>query len=86
MKAARVTVSILGVLFALLGLVALIASLTGSGAELTIAVVLGLIFLGLGAALLVGAYYMRDSRPCPRCAKGVRKGVVVCPTCGYDFS
>ncbi len=24
-------------------------------------------------------------RPCPRCAADVPKGVVICPSCGFDF-
>ena len=25
------------------------------------------------------------SRPCPRCAKRVKAGIVICPTCGFNF-
>jgi hypothetical protein len=26
------------------------------------------------------------TRPCPRCGKGVQRGLVVCATCGFDFN
>ena len=47
-----------------------------------VAVVCAVVGLSLG----VLAWRLGTSRPCPQCGKGVKKGIVVCPTCGFDFS
>ena len=35
------------------------------------------------AAQAAGSYL--NARPCPRCGKRVKKGLMHCPDCGFDF-
>ena len=44
-----------------------------------------LLMLGLPALAIVLVVRNKDSRPCPQCAKRVKKGELDCPHCGYDF-
>ena len=44
-----------------------------------------LLMLGLPVLIIVLVVRGNDSRPCPQCAKRVRKGRLDCPHCGYDF-
>ena len=44
-----------------------------------------LIFLGLPVLMIVLVVRGNDSRPCPQCAKRVKKGRLDCPHCEYDF-
>jgi hypothetical protein len=74
-------------LAALAGVIALVLIVAGVSGSLTsagwgIAVVL----LVLAVLAGTGAVSLAASHPCPRCGKGVRVGVVVCPTCGFDFA
>ena len=52
---------------------------------LAVAVIAG--GLALGALFGWAGYAIKPhkTRPCPRCAVGVRQGLVVCPNCGFDF-
>ena len=45
-----------------------------------------LIMLGLPVLVIVLIVRGNDSRPCPQCAKRVKKGRLDCPHCEYDFS
>jgi hypothetical protein len=77
---------VLGVLSAIVGIAGAVMFIAGIATDRPggfIVLAVGLIVIGvlLGwAAVAIGG-----SRPCPRCGKGVRKGLVVCPTCGFDF-
>lgn len=46
-------------------------------------------FLGIGIAAACVYGFIRTAsagtRPCPRCAIDVKKGLVTCPNCGFDF-
>ncbi|MBN1530691.1 MAG: hypothetical protein JW895_16640 [Thermoleophilaceae bacterium] len=37
-------------------------------------------------ALAFMAWRLGTRRACPRCGKAVRKGITVCPTCGFDYA
>jgi hypothetical protein len=40
----------------------------------------------LGSGLITTAVMApRLGRPCPQCGKGVKRGLLICPTCGFDF-
>lgn len=45
-----------------------------------------LILLGVFIALPVWIVRRLRSRPCPRCGQRVKKGVLTCQECGFDFS
>jgi hypothetical protein len=51
-----------------------------------IATLISLIELGLLVVLGVWVARRLRSRPCPRCGHRVEKGVVICRSCGFDFS
>ncbi len=42
----------------------------------------------LGALIVLAVWIVRRvrSRPCPRCGRRVKQGVLTCEGCGYDFS
>ena len=42
--------------------------------------------IAIGAAVALVRLRGVGTRPCPRCAIGVKKGLVQCPNCGFDFS
>jgi len=44
-----------------------------------------LIILGLPVLAIVLIVRGNESRPCPQCAKPVKKGRLECPHCEYDF-
>lgn len=47
---------------------------------------LGLALMGLLLLLALLVWLMTPSgRPCPRCGESVKKGVLDCPDCGFDF-
>jgi hypothetical protein len=80
---------LLWVLTAITGVVALFFIVFMIAAEDTPTALGWAIFIGcLVAAPLLGwaAWAVRAARPCPRCGKGAKKGVIVCPTCGFDFT
>jgi hypothetical protein len=62
--------------------------LTGSGNAKPLGWVLGFGFPLVALITGYGAYSLGggSTRPCPRCGKGVKRGLVVCPTCGFDFN
>jgi hypothetical protein len=69
-----------------LGLVILIAVITQDSSPTAAGWLIIVVLLGLGGALGVVATLAKASRPCPQCGKGVKKGLVICPTCGFDFA
>jgi len=73
----------------LLWVLATITGVIGYGLLILVAVLQGwwtLLVVGVVVSPLgFAAWSVLSVRPCPRCAKGVKKGQVVCPTCGFEF-
>jgi hypothetical protein len=84
--ALRVIAWIAAVLLFGLGLVILIAVITQDSSPTAVGWLIIVVLLGLGGALGTVAALAKATRPCPQCGKGVKKGLVICPTCGFDFS
>jgi hypothetical protein len=44
-----------------------------------------IVLWALGDVILGTIWLVTRGRSCPVCGKGVRKGIVVCKSCGHDF-
>ncbi len=56
----------------------------GTGIGVVIILLIG--FFGFVFLSLVWFMSRPKGRPCPRCGEHVKKGMMVCPSCNYDFS
>ena len=57
-----------------------------AGAGLGIAVILLIGFFGFVFFSLIWFMTRPRTRPCPRCGEDVKKGVMVCKSCSFDFA
>jgi hypothetical protein len=85
MTALRVIGVLLGILLGGLGLLTSVATIDGGGGPFSVGLVLGVVLLFLGSTLVYAAARAGSGRRCPHCGKSVKNGLVICPTCGFDF-
>lgn len=57
-----------------------------AGTGIGVALILTLGFFGFVLLSLVWLMSRPKARPCPRCGSDVKKGVLVCPSCSFDFA
>jgi hypothetical protein len=57
-----------------------------AGAGIGVAIILLIGFFGFVFLALIWFMTRPKTRPCPRCGDDVKKGIVVCRSCGFDFA
>lgn len=57
-----------------------------AGTGLGVALIALIGFFGFAFLALIWFMTRPRTRPCPRCGEDVKKGVMTCKSCGYDFS
>lgn len=55
----------------------------GTGIGVALIALIG--FFGFVPLSIIWFMTRPKTRPCPRCGEDVKKGVMACKTCGYDF-
>ncbi len=83
--ALRVIGAIAGGLLVVLGLLPLIWGFAEESTPTTGGFLFLLMLAAIGLALLVVSI-KSPGRPCPQCGRSVKRGLVICPTCSYDFT
>jgi len=74
-----------GGLLLLVGLFPLIW-VAAQGEDVIVAGALIYLAIALTGLALVIVSLRAGGRPCPQCGKNVKRGLVVCPTCSFDFT